>query len=103
MRSSLIGLGRDRIAALAAQHRLPTMFPARVGVEASGLMSYGADTADMYQRAATYVAKILKGAMPADLPVEQPTKFTFVINLSAIQIDYHVLALAISASSKKSG
>ncbi len=85
LRSPLIGLGRDRIAALAAQHRLPTMCPARVWVEAGGLMSYGADTADMYRRAATYVAKILKGAMPADLPVEQPTKFTFVINLQTAQ------------------
>jgi putative tryptophan/tyrosine transport system substrate-binding protein len=81
LRSPLIGLGRDRIAALAAQHRLPTMFPARVWVEAGGLMSYGADAADMYRRAATYVAKILKGAKPADLPVEQPTKFELVISL----------------------
>ena len=61
------------------------MFPARVWVEAGGLMSYGADTTDMYRHAATYVAKILKGAMPADLPVEQPTKFTFVINLQTAQ------------------
>ncbi len=99
LRSPLIGLGRDRIVALAAQHRLPTMFPARVWVEAGGLMSYGADTADMYRRAATYVSKILKGAMPADLPVEQPTKFTFVINLQTAQalgitIPPHLLILA---------
>jgi ABC-type uncharacterized transport system substrate-binding protein len=85
LRSPLFGLDRDRIIALAAQHRLPTMFPARVWVEAGGLMSYGADTTDMYRRAATYVAKILKGATPADLPVEQPTKFTLVINLQTAQ------------------
>jgi len=85
LRSPLFGRDRDRIIALAVQYRLPTMFSGRVWVEAGGLMSYGADTADMYRRAATYVAKILKGAMPADLPVEQPTKFTFVINLQTAQ------------------
>jgi len=85
LRSPLFGLDRDRIIALVAQHRLPTMFPARVWVEAGGLMSYGADATDMYRRAATYVAKILKGATPADLPVEQPTKFTLVINLQTAQ------------------
>ena len=85
LRSPLFGLDRDRIIALAAQHRLPTMFPARVWVEAGGLMSYGADTGDMYRRAATYVHKILQGAKPADLPVEQPMKFEFVINLKTAQ------------------
>ena len=85
LRSPLFARDRKRIIALAVQYRLPTMFTHRVWVEAGGLMSYGADTTDMYRHAATYVAKILKGATPADLPVEQPTKFTFVINLQTAQ------------------
>jgi putative tryptophan/tyrosine transport system substrate-binding protein len=72
---------RGRLVDLAAKHRLPTMYVAREYVEAGGLMSYGADTADWFRRAATYVDKILKGAKPADLRVEQPTKFELVINL----------------------
>jgi putative ABC transport system substrate-binding protein len=70
-----------RIAELAAQHRLPTMFWTREHVESGGLMSYGQNEAEHYYRAATYVDKILKGAKPGDLPVEQPTKIELVINL----------------------
>jgi ABC-type uncharacterized transport system substrate-binding protein len=66
---------------LATKHRLPTVFPWRQGVDAGGLMSYGPNGPDLFRRAATYVDKILKGAKPADLPVEQPTKFELVINL----------------------
>ena len=85
LRSPLFARDRKRIIALAVQYRLPTMFTHRVWVEAGGLMSYSADTTAMYRRAATYVHKILQGAKPADLPVEQPTKFTFVINLQTAQ------------------
>ena len=72
---------RARIVDLAAKNRLPGIYPATDFVEDGGLMSYGADILDNWRRAATYVDKILKGAKPADLPVEQPTKFEFVINL----------------------
>ena len=74
---------RRRLVDLAARHRLPTMFPFRSYVDAGGLMSYGPNVADLFRRAATYVDKILKGAKPSDLPVEQPTKFELVINLKA--------------------
>jgi putative ABC transport system substrate-binding protein len=72
---------RASIVRFMAEHRLPGMFPFRQFVEEGGLLAYGPDYTDMYRRAATYVAKILKGAKPADLPMEQPTKFELVINL----------------------
>src|SRR5262245_42782149 len=72
---------RKRIAGLALKSRLPSVYNGREYVEAGGLMSYGADQADSYRRVAYFVDRILKGAKPADLPVEQPTKFEFVINL----------------------
>jgi len=72
---------RKRIADLATKHRLPAIYDARELAEAGVLMSYGTDRSDLGRRAATYVDKILKGTKPADLPVEQPTKFEFVINL----------------------
>jgi putative ABC transport system substrate-binding protein len=72
---------RKRIAELAVKHRLPTVVGLREYVEAGGLASYGTDYPDLFRRAAVYVDKILKGAKPADLPIEQPTKFELVINL----------------------
>ncbi len=73
----------QRIAALAAKSHLPAVYPYRPAVEAGGLMAYAANVPAMYRRAATYVDKILQGTKPADLPVEQPTKFDLVINLKA--------------------
>src|SRR5262249_4682393 len=71
---------RGRLAELALKYRLPGMFTVKANVDAGGLMSYGPDLKDLTRRAATYIDKILKGAKPADLPVEQPTKFELVIN-----------------------
>jgi putative ABC transport system substrate-binding protein len=83
---ALIGGGvmrpnRKRIAGFALKSRLPSVSSSEAFVDAGGLMSYAADDADGYRRVAIYVDKILKGAKPADLPVEQPTKFEFIINL----------------------
>ncbi len=72
---------RTQIVDLAVKNRLPVIYNSAESVEAGGLMAYGVNGNVLYRRAATYVDKILKGAKPADLPVEQPTKFEFVINL----------------------
>src|SRR5262245_36544383 len=74
---------RKRIVELASKYRLPAIYPEKGYVDEGGLMSYGADYVDLFRRAAVYVDKILKGAKPADLPVQQATKFEFVINLKA--------------------
>ena len=81
LNSPLMRLNAKRIADFAVKSRLPSVYGSREFVDAGGLMYYGADVADSYRRVATYVDKIFKGAKPADLPVQQPTKFELVINL----------------------
>jgi len=71
----------QRLAELALRHRLPTIFTSRENVMAGGLMSYGPDFTDMWRRGAVYIDKILKGAKPAELPVEQASKYQLIINL----------------------
>jgi len=79
--SPLVTANQKRIVGFALKSRLPSVYTSRVAVDSGGLMFYGADEADSYRRVAYYVDKILKGTKPADLPVEQPTKFELVINL----------------------
>jgi putative ABC transport system substrate-binding protein len=74
-------LNRDQIIALAARHRLPAVYPLRVFVEAGGLMSYATDQVEILRQAASYVDRLLRGAKPADLPVQAPTKYETVLNL----------------------
>jgi ABC-type uncharacterized transport system substrate-binding protein len=81
LQSTTFFLERRRLVDLAAKNRLPAVYTSREFVDAGGLMSYGPDFADLFRRAATYVDKILRGAKPGDLPVEQPAKFELVINL----------------------
>ncbi|MBI2181185.1 MAG: ABC transporter substrate-binding protein, partial [Deltaproteobacteria bacterium] len=76
-------LNSKRLVELALKHRLPGIYPTRQFVEEGGLMAYGPLIADLYRRAATYVDKILKGRTPADLPIEQPMRFDFIVNLNA--------------------
>jgi putative tryptophan/tyrosine transport system substrate-binding protein len=97
--NSVTNFYRKKIAALAIKHRLPSMYERTANVEDGGLMSYSANEAESFRRAAVYVDKILKGTKPANLPVEQPTKFEFVINLKTakqigITIPPNVLARA---------
>jgi ABC-type uncharacterized transport system substrate-binding protein len=90
-----------RIASFALKSRLPSMYSDRIAVEAGGLMSYSADEADSYRRVAYYVDRILRGAKPADLPVEQPTKFELVINLkTAKQIGLTIAPEVLARASK---
>ena len=96
---SIIFAHRKRIVRLAGKYRLPGIYPQKEFVDEGGLMSYGTDRPDLYRRSALYVDKILKGVKPADLPVEQPTKFEFVINLKTakqigVTIPPNVLARA---------
>jgi len=83
---SMFIVQRERIADLAAKSRLPAMYGLRLHAEAGGLMAYGANLRDLLRHTATFVDKILKGAKPADLPIEQPTKFELVINLKTAKV-----------------
>ena len=78
--STYLNYNRKRLIALAAQHRLPSVWETNIYVRDGGLMSYGPNFPDMYRRSAGYVAKILRGANPGDLPVEQPIKFELAVN-----------------------
>jgi putative tryptophan/tyrosine transport system substrate-binding protein len=96
-----MGANRKRIADFAIKSRLPSVSSRAYEVDAGGLMSYGADLADSYRRVAIYVNKILKGAKPADLPVELPTKFELVINLkTAKQIGVTIPPEVLARASK---
>jgi putative ABC transport system substrate-binding protein len=79
--SSLANLHRELIVGLAARHRLPAVYPARIYIPQGGLICYAANIVDQYRRAAGYVDRILRGEKPADLPVQAPTKYELVINL----------------------
>ena len=83
LQSAVLNSQRKEIVALAIKSRLPAIYYAAEWMEAGGLMSYATSITDLYRRAATYVDKILKGTKPADIPVEQPTKFEFITNLKA--------------------
>ena len=81
--SAMFNAQKRRLLELSARHRIPTMYEHRDFVDGGGLLSYGPNLPDLYRRAAVYVDKILKGAKPGDLPVEQPTHFELVINQKA--------------------
>jgi putative ABC transport system substrate-binding protein len=99
LQSPLMTLNSKRIVELALEKQLPGIYPSNQFAQQGGLIAYGPVIADLYRRAATYVDKILKGAAPADLPIEQPTKFELVINLKTakqlgLTLPPHVLARA---------
>jgi putative ABC transport system substrate-binding protein len=85
MTSPVFFVDRQRLVAVALNHRLPSIFAFRPWVDEGGLMSYGASLTDMGRLAADYVDRIAKGAKPADLPVQQPTKFELIVNLKTAQ------------------
>ena len=96
LNSSFFAAHRVRIVEAVRQTQLPATYPHRLFVEAGGLMSYGPHFPDLFRRAAVYVDKILKGAHPGDLPVEQPTKFELVINLKTAKALGITVPLALS-------
>ena len=99
--SPLINTQRRQVLDFAAKNRLPAMYPTNEFVEAGGLMSYAPNPADLWRRAADFVDKILKGAKPADIPVEQPKKFEFLVNLkSAKQIGVTVPSSVLSRADR---
>jgi putative ABC transport system substrate-binding protein len=96
--SLITAVHRELIVAAAARHRLPAVYPFRYFIAAGGLLSYGVDPIDLYRRAGGYVDRILRGAKPADLPVQQPTKFEFVINLKIAKALGLTVPLTLQAS-----
>jgi len=101
IRNSLLTRYRKEIADLAIKNRLPSIYEGSDFVETGGLMSYSSNDAESFKRAAIYVDKILKGAKPSDLPVEQPTKFELIINLKAAkQIGLTVPPSVLAAADK---
>jgi putative ABC transport system substrate-binding protein len=97
--SATTGVNRGRIIELAARHRLPAVYPFRFYVDGGGLMSYATNNVDLYRQAASYVDRILRGAKPADLPVQEPTRFELVLNLmtaKALGIDFPTTLLALA-------
>jgi putative ABC transport system substrate-binding protein len=98
---ALMRANQKRIVGFALKSRLPSMYSTSEAIDAGGLMYYGADQADSYRRVAYFVDRILKGAKPADLPVEQPTKFELVINLkTANQIGVTIPPEVLARASK---
>ena len=84
MADNVTNIYRKLIVDLASQHHLPAIYQSRYFITAGGLMSYGADVVDMFKRSALYVDRILRGAKPADLPVQAPTRFELIVNLKAL-------------------